>query len=68
MRQIGQIVLLVDRWIQRDIRCALANATSIRRSGRSRAYDWTVVGADLDGDELHLALIIKDGLLIITVY
>jgi hypothetical protein len=50
------------------IRCALANATSIRGSGRGRASDWTVVGPDLDGDELHLALIIKDGLLIITVY
>jgi len=51
-----------------DIRCALANTTNIRRSGPGRASDWTVVGPDLEGDELQLALIIEDGLLIITVY
>jgi len=51
-----------------DIRCALANATNIRRSGPGRASDWTVAGPDLEGDELQLALIIEDGLLIITVY
>ena len=50
------------------IRCAIVNAKSIRASGPHRASDWTVVGPDLDGDDLALALIIKDGLLIITVY
>jgi len=50
------------------IRSALANATSIRPSGQSRVSDWTVAGPDLDGDDLELALIIEDGLLIITVY
>jgi hypothetical protein len=53
---------------RRHIRCALANAESIRASGKGRASDWTVIGPDLDGDELQLALIIDDGLLIITVY
>ncbi len=51
-----------------DIRCALVNAKSIRASGPHRASDWTVIGPDSDGDDLELALIIEDGLLIITVY
>jgi hypothetical protein len=51
-----------------DIRCALVNAERIRASGPGRASDWTVAGSDLDGDDLELALIIEDGLLIITVY
>ena len=51
-----------------DIRRALVNAKGIRASGLGRASDWTVAGPDLDGDDLELALIIEDGLLIITVY
>jgi hypothetical protein len=51
-----------------DVRCALVNAKSIRASGPGRASDWTVVGPDLDGDDLEVALIIEDGLLVITVY
>ena len=51
-----------------DIRRALVNAKGIRASGLGRALDWTVAGPDLDGDDLELALIIEDGLLIITVY
>lgn len=51
-----------------DIRCALVHAKSIRASGPGRASDWTVTGTDLDGDDLEIALIIQDGLLIITVY
>jgi hypothetical protein len=51
-----------------DIRCGLANAKSIRASGRGRSSDWTVVGPDLDGDDLEIALILEDGVLIITVY
>ena len=51
-----------------DIRCALVNAKSIRASGAGRASGWTVGGPDLDGDDLQLALLIQDGLLIITVY
>lgn len=50
------------------IRCALANAKRVRPSGKGRASDWTVLGPDLDGDDLQLAVIIEDGLLIITVY
>ena len=53
---------------RRHIRCALVHAKSIRASGPGRASDWTVAGPDLDGDDLELALIIEDGLLIITVY
>jgi hypothetical protein len=51
-----------------DVRCALVNAKSIRASGPGRASDWTVTGPDLDGDDLEIALIIEDGLLVITVY
>jgi hypothetical protein len=50
------------------IRGALVNAKSVRASGPGRASDWMVTGPDLDGDDLEIALIIQDGLLIITVY
>ena len=50
------------------IRCALVNARSVRASGPGRVSDWTVTGPDLDGDDLEIALIIQDGLLVITVY
>jgi hypothetical protein len=53
---------------RQDIRCALVNAKSIHASGPGRASDWTVIGPDLDGDDLELALIIHDGLLVITVF
>ncbi len=51
----------------RVIRCALVNTRSVRASGPGRASDWTVTGPDLDGDDLEIALIIEDGLLVITV-
>lgn len=51
-----------------DVRCALSNAKSIRASGRERASDWTVTGPDLVGDDLDIAVIIEDGILIVTVY
>jgi hypothetical protein len=51
-----------------DLRCALVNTRSIRASGPHRASDWTVTGPDVDGDDLELALIIEDGLLIVTVF
>lgn len=51
-----------------DVRCALANATRVRASGRDRASDWTAIGPDKDGDDLEVALILEDGILVITVY
>jgi hypothetical protein len=51
-----------------DVRCALANAKGIRASGRGRTSDWTVIGPDADGDDLEIALILEDGVLVITVY
>jgi hypothetical protein len=51
-----------------DVRCALANAKRIRPSGKGRASDWTVVGPDKSGDDLEVALILEDGVLVITVY
>ena len=51
-----------------DIRCALSNAKRVRASGRGRASDWTAVGPDENGDDLEVALISDDGILVITVY
>ena len=51
-----------------DVRCALANAQSIRASGRGRASDWAVTGPDKDGDDLEVAVVLEDGVLVITVY
>jgi hypothetical protein len=51
-----------------DIRCALADAKRIRASGRGRASDWTAVGSDKSGDDLEVALILDEGILVITVY
>jgi len=51
-----------------DIRYALSNAKRVRASGRGRASDWTAVGPDENGDDLEVALILEDGILVITVY
>ena len=51
-----------------DIRCVLSNANQVRASGRGRASDWTAVGPDENGDDLEVALILEDGVLVITVY
>jgi len=51
-----------------DVRRALANAKSVRASGRGRASDWTVLGPDAEGDDLEVAVILEDGILVITVY
>ena len=51
-----------------DVCCALANAKGIRASGRGRASDWTVIGPDQDGDDLEVAVVLEDGILVITVY
>ena len=51
-----------------DVCCALANAKNIRASGGGRASDWTVTGPDRDGDDLEVAVVLEDGILVITVY
>jgi len=51
-----------------DVCCALANSKSIRESGKGRASDWTVIGPDEDGDDLEIAVVLEDGILVITVY
>ena len=51
-----------------DVCCALGNAQSIRESGRGRASDWTVTGPDKDGDDMEVAVVLEDGILVITVY
>ena len=51
-----------------DVRYALANVRRVRPSGRGRASDWTVSGPDEVGDELEVAIILDDGILVITVY
>ena len=39
-----------------------------RASGGGRASDWTVTGPDRDGDDLEVAVVLEDGILVITVY
>lgn len=59
-----------ERGAQReDIHHALSNATSCKLSNDSTAEvkRWVVEGKDLDGDALHPVVIIKDGLLVVTV-
>jgi len=51
-----------------DVRCALADAKSIRASGKGRTSDWTVMGPDTDGDDLDIAVVLEDEVLVITVY
>jgi hypothetical protein len=51
-----------------DVRHALQNATTVKRSTPDHASDWTATGPDLSGDELTAALILQGGVLVVTVY
>ena len=51
-----------------DVCCALTNAKGIRASGKGRTSDWTVMGPDKDGGDLEIAVVLEDGVLVITVY
>ena len=51
-----------------DVRCALLNATALKKSAAEQASDWTVSGPDMDGDELTLGVVVSGGVVVITVF
>jgi len=51
-----------------DVRHALRNATGVERSALDQASDWTATGLDMTGEELTLAVILRGGILVVTVY
>ena len=52
----------------RDVRSALTNATTVRRSASNQRSDWTVEGPDTVGDDLTLGVILRGGVIVVTVY
>lgn len=51
-----------------DVRHALRNATAVKRSARDQASQWTTSGPDAAGDELTLGVILRGGIIVVTVY
>jgi len=51
-----------------DVRHALRNAATVKRSTSDHVSDWTATGPDLSGDELTAAVILRGGVLVVTVY
>lgn len=51
-----------------EVRHALRNATTVKRSASDHASDWTATGPDLAGEELTAAVILRGGVLVVTVY
>lgn len=51
-----------------DVRCALRNAQTVNRSSADQASDWTATGPDTVGEQLTLGVILRGGIVVITVY
>jgi len=51
-----------------DVRHALRNAARVKRSAFNQASDWTATGSDLAGEELTAAVVLRGGVLVVTVY
>lgn len=51
-----------------DVRLALLHASRVSKSRRDHASDWTVTGRDTDGDELTLGVILRGGIVVVTVH
>jgi hypothetical protein len=79
IRRLGRTGLLIfsdharDRMLQRDlgvpdVRNALRRATTVTRSLPDQASDWTAKGPDVFGDELTLGIVLRGGIIIVTVY
>jgi hypothetical protein len=51
-----------------DVRHALRNATTVKRSAPDQASDWTTIALDAAGDELTLGVVLRGGIIVITVY
>ena len=52
----------------RDVRHALRNAAAVKRSAPDQASDWTATGPDAVGDELRLGVVLRGGIIVVTVY
>lgn len=51
-----------------DVRSALRNATHVKMSAANQASDWTATGPDATGDDLSLGVVLRGGIIVITVY
>ena len=51
-----------------DVRCALRNAKTVNRSSADQVSEWTATGPDTVGEELTLGVILRGGIIVITVY
>lgn len=51
-----------------DVFHAMRNASDISKSDPEVGSDWTVTGPDVDGDDLTAGVLIKNTLLVITVF
>jgi len=51
-----------------DVQHALRNATTVKRSAPDQASDWTTTGPDAAGDELALGVVLRGGIIVVTVY
>ncbi|MBI4704199.1 MAG: DUF4258 domain-containing protein [Deltaproteobacteria bacterium] len=50
---------------RQDVQAALAGATECRAQPQGR---WKITGADRDGDELTVVVVIEDGVVVVTVF
>ncbi|MGB8221804.1 MAG: DUF4258 domain-containing protein [Polyangiales bacterium] len=51
-----------------DVRRALRNVSRVTKSRVDQASDWTVTGPDASGDELTIGVVVRGGILVLTVY
>jgi hypothetical protein len=51
-----------------DIRRALRDVSQVRKSGVDQTSTWTATGPDAVGDELTLGVVLRGGIIVITVY
>lgn len=51
-----------------DVRHALRNAAAVKRSATDQDSDWTTTGPDAGGDKLTLGIILRGGIIVVTVY
>ena len=79
IRRVARTGLLVftrlarNRMLERrvkvpDVRHALRHAITVKRSGPDQASHWTTTGPDAVGDELTLGVVLRGGIIVITVY
>ena len=52
----------------RDVQHALRHADTVKRSAPDQASDWTTTGPDAVGDDLTLGVVLRGGIIVVTVY